>query len=122
MWKKDEVKIRFQLSLKEVQNLETEMVGQPIWISWKRGSKEHNKGDSQKVKVVKGGTATCNDTLSIDSTLFQDQKTKEFKGKSLELFLKEVRHPSFLSFGVFGEGMSCKSVREWRGECLVVVK
>lgn len=90
MWKKDEVKIRFNVTLKGVQNLDTEMVGQPIWISWKRGSKDQNRGESEKAKVVKGGTAACSDTFSIDSTLFQDAKTKEFKGKSLELFLKEV--------------------------------
>lgn len=101
MWKKDEVKIQFVVTLKEVKGVDMtgSFEGAGVWVSWKRGSKDSNKGDGHRIALTKDGSAvwSADEQLSVESTLFQDQKTKEFKGKNLEVFLKEVPSPSCVS-------------------------
>lgn len=98
MWKGagDEVKIKFDITLLQITNLEDDSIsaGSKVWLNWKRGSKPKNRGDTKKVAVGKDKTVTfpAGSSFTIESTLVQDPKTKQFKAgkKNLELYLKEV--------------------------------
>ena len=93
MPKKIEVKVKFVVTIKNVFNLEEDSEGKEVWISWKRGKKSQNKGDTKKATVNSSRIAVIGENFTIQSTLFQDEKTKKFESKKLELNVKQVRHP-----------------------------
>ena len=66
------------------------MEGKDVWIAWKRGSKNANKGETKKVHVS-SKIAVIGENITILSTLIQDEKTKKFDEKKLELTIKMVR-------------------------------
>jgi len=88
MPKKDEIKAKYTISLKNVFNLD-DCDGKTIFISWKRGSKGANSGESKKV-TVSGKIAVFGEEISIDSTLQQEKKSKKWESKKIEFVLKEV--------------------------------
>lgn len=91
MPKKHEIKVKFEIGLKSFFNLDNDLNGKFVWISWKRGGKSENKGETKRV-LVSSCMAVFGQTISLASTLFQDDKTKKFESKKLELVFKEVIH------------------------------
>jgi len=89
MGKKIEVKVKFNVTIKNVFNLGAGSDGKSYCVVWKRGSKSQNRGQSQKAEVS-GGIATFGDIFTIVATMLQDEKTKKFDTKKLEFTLKEV--------------------------------
>lgn len=87
MPKKNDVKIKFKVSLKSLYNLGGEEEGKNVFVTWKRGNKSKNKGESKKVPVKKG-MAMLGDEFELDCTLFQDAKTRKFDSKKLEIVVK----------------------------------
>ena len=93
MPKKNQVKIKYTISLKSIFNLPAESVSNTVWVAWKRGSKSANKGESKHVLVDKERQALLNEEFMINSTMTQDEKTKAFDAKKIEFTFKEVRPP-----------------------------
>jgi len=105
MGKKIDVKVKFTVVIKNVFNLDAETEGKEIWVAWKRGKKNVNKGETKKV-TVSGKIGVIGETVNIQSTLCQDEKTKEFDEKKLELFVKEVwsNHLELLIYIIISKG------------------
>lgn len=93
MPKKDEIKAKFVISLKNVFNLE-DCDGKTIFVAWKRGSKGANSGETKKV-AVSGKIVVFGEEITLDSTLLQDTKSKKWESKKIEFVLKEVPAPFF---------------------------
>ena len=89
MGKKNAIKVRFNITLKSAFNLGAESDGKPYSIAWKRGSKSKNRGQTKKTEA-KGGIVTFGETFTLVATMLQDEKSKKFDTKKLELTVKEV--------------------------------
>jgi DNA repair ATPase RecN len=88
MGKKNAIKVRFNVTVKSAFNLGAESDGKPYTIAWKRGSKSKNRGQTKKVEA-KGGIVTFGETFTLVATMLQDEKSKKFDTKKLELLVKE---------------------------------
>ncbi len=99
MPKKDEIKVRYNITLKNVLNLGNDCEGKSYYVSWKRGTKSKNKGQTKKAEANKG-VVSFGELFVLECTLLQDEKTKKFESKKLDVTFKEVRqlcaHPSLL--------------------------
>eukprot|EP00026_Physarum_polycephalum_P000657 Phypoly_transcript_00658.p1 GENE.Phypoly_transcript_00658~~Phypoly_transcript_00658.p1 ORF type:complete len:1364 (+),score=481.35 Phypoly_transcript_00658:143-4234(+) len=83
---RQKVKIEFTICIKQVLGLPKSTTGN-LFISWKRGSKKENSGES-KHAAIKDQTAVFDFTLPLICTLYQDPK-KGFEEKSVVFTLKE---------------------------------
>jgi hypothetical protein len=89
MGKTNEIKVKFNITIKSAFNLGGESDGKSYSIAWKRGSKSKNRGQTKKVDA-KGGIASFGETFALVATMLQDEKSKKFDTKKLELVVKEV--------------------------------
>lgn len=82
---KECVKVHFEIILKTAENVPT--TGN-VYVQWKRGSKNENKGESKHVPV-KDKKAVFEEVLDISSTLYKIPK-KGYESKNISITLKEV--------------------------------
>jgi hypothetical protein len=68
--------------------LDNNLNGQFVYLSWKRGSKKTNKGETQAVKVTER-LAFFNYTIQMECTLVQHEKTQKFDDKLIEFALHD---------------------------------
>eukprot|EP01087_Luapelamoeba_hula_P013718 TRINITY_DN393_c0_g2_i1.p1 TRINITY_DN393_c0_g2~~TRINITY_DN393_c0_g2_i1.p1 ORF type:complete len:938 (+),score=285.04 TRINITY_DN393_c0_g2_i1:237-3050(+) len=87
MPKKDEIKAKFVIMVKTAFQLDVEAEGKPVFVSWKRGSKAANKGETRKANAS-GKIAVFGDEIAIESTMEQDTKTQKWESKKLEFVIK----------------------------------
>jgi len=87
--RKTEVKVKFEITIKGINNLPPDFNGKFAYIEWKRGDKKENCGETQKV-TIKDKSAIFEELISFESTLLQHVKSKTFNEKIIEFELKET--------------------------------
>lgn len=83
---KECVKVHFEIHIKTAENVP---VSGPVYVEWKRGSKNENKGESKHVNV-KDKKAVFEELLEITSTLYKIPK-KGYESKNISITLKEEK-------------------------------
>jgi len=83
---KECVKVHFEIIVKTAENVPT--TGN-VYVEWKRGSKNENKGQSKHVPV-KDKKAVFEEVLEISSTLYKIPK-KGYESKNISITLKEEK-------------------------------
>eukprot|EP00026_Physarum_polycephalum_P001073 Phypoly_transcript_01074.p1 GENE.Phypoly_transcript_01074~~Phypoly_transcript_01074.p1 ORF type:complete len:596 (+),score=155.34 Phypoly_transcript_01074:42-1829(+) len=83
---KECVKVHFEIIVKTAENIPT--TGN-VYVQWKRGGKNENKGESKHVPV-KDKKAVFEEVLEIQSTLYKIPK-KGYESKNISITLKEEK-------------------------------
>jgi hypothetical protein len=83
---KECVKVHFEIVVKTAENVPT--TGN-VYVQWKRGKKNENKGESKHVPV-KDKKAVFEELLEISSTLYKIPK-KGYESKNISITLKEEK-------------------------------
>jgi len=86
--RKTEVKVKFEITIKGINNLPPDFNGKLAYVEWRRGDKKENCGETQKI-TIKDKSAIFEETISFESTLLQHVKSKSFNEKLIEFELKE---------------------------------
>jgi hypothetical protein len=82
---KECVKVHFDIIVKTAENVP---VTGNVYVQWKRGKKNENKGESKHVPV-KDKKAVFEELLEISATLYKVPK-KGYESKNISITLKEV--------------------------------
>ncbi|EGG18113.1 hypothetical protein DFA_06780 [Cavenderia fasciculata] len=85
---KEEIKIQFNIRINKIEGL-PKATANWIWVSWKRGKKIDNQGDSRRV-VSKDGVATFDQPFSLQASLLKDKKG-QFQPKKIKFTITEEK-------------------------------
>jgi len=87
---KNNIKIKFEFALRSVNGLSPKTNEKYVFITWKRGSKKENKGESKRVKVNNGVANFNDETLQFEATMVHHEKLKKWDSKTIDVAIKEV--------------------------------
>lgn len=79
--------MRYLVTIREAENLPKRAKGKFVYVTWKRGGKADNKGETRYASCS-GGSVTWNEPFEITSSLIRDEATGTFKTKSKKLVFR----------------------------------
>lgn len=96
---KSTIKVKFEVTLKNIAGLATSTKDAEVFLAWKRGSKKGNKGETKRALLTAGAGdksgALFNETITLQATMLHYERLKRFDKKPLDVTLKEVLFISF---------------------------
>lgn len=81
------MKVKFVLNITKLDNLPLSCTKSLVYVSWKRGLKPENKGETDRV-LCKKDSVIFNHKIEIAATLVQDVNTEKWKTKEKDLILR----------------------------------
>eukprot|EP01133_Synstelium_polycarpum_P007443 gene7443-8709_t len=84
---KEEVKIQYHIKVNRIEGL-PKTASNPIWVSWKRGEKVENHGETKKI-TSKDGVAILDHPFTIEASLLKDKKG--YKEKKIRFTITEEK-------------------------------
>ncbi|MDP2436932.1 MAG: hypothetical protein Q8P67_14370 [archaeon] len=85
---KSKVKARFRVTLLDADHLPKRAKGKFLYVTWKRGSKEQNRGESRYILVPNSCKAAWNEPFEVVGSFVRDNKAGTYKTTSPELVFR----------------------------------
>ncbi|GAM23412.1 hypothetical protein SAMD00019534_065870 [Acytostelium subglobosum LB1] len=85
---KDTIKIQYQIKIGKLEGLPKTTTGS-VFVSWKRGKKSENHGDSNKIPVS-NGSAVFDQSFTLDASLVKDKKGV-YQSKKIKFTVSEEK-------------------------------